>query len=115
MKTLKGQNLKNRELHFLEDIKKIENKHEDENETSSLFDIFNHMESSCAFFTILTIITSIFNYDLQTRIQDSDRDQAIVGNYDGRYVYHIESLKNAKKANLALCSISVLFFSKISA
>ena len=112
MKTLKNENLKKHQNEFLNIIKVIENKQEDEKQTATLFDMFNKIEFICAFFTTITIISSIFFYEFQARINEENLSPDLVG-YQSLKIYSLDQLKTIRDSILIVNSASVFCFSKV--
>lgn len=104
IKSLSNREIEDQELNFVEEIKELETQQEDENYTSMLYENLDNVELSNAYFTFMTIISAILSHNFRF-YYDYYQDYPAYS--------HRDSLLAAEKACLAICSITVLLFSKI--
>lgn len=90
----------------MQKVKHIENKQEDETKTNIYYNRLIILEYICAYFTILTIISSVLSYRFKAKLELVLLEQL-------EYVNDIypNSLHTARKTSLAVTSISVLLYS----
>lgn len=89
-------------MEFLQEIKEIECKGEDELLSASLFSLFHSLELANAYFCLISIISSVFNHEFKTRLRYFQLS------FEEKDMY----LK-ASEASLVVTTVTVIFFSII--